>query len=166
VPRLPVRLDVDQATGAQTVEVYPAIQKCQRRAYYRRIAYTTIGLAAAVIGAIVAILLGMIDIEDGPSTGNVTIKWTALALSAGGAIAAVISTYLDLERWWHKYESAARALDKVRDHYKLHVSTAGNAQDLNKLAVWAKDNVREIERLLGDRRITDIDLAFEPLPLP
>jgi len=164
--RLPVRLDTDPTTGAQRIEIAPAIQHCLRASRSRRITSNALESIVAVSGVIILVLVNLIDLDKGTSSRNTSILYAIAALGALSSLAILFTFRFSFQRNARRYGSAARALERVRDEYNLEVVKQLPAQKVNELAFWGKQNVSKIESLLDDPRVFDIDIMFVPSPLP
>lgn len=164
--RLHVRLDADTQTGVEKVEIAPAIRQCLYTCRIHRTTSNVMKVVLAIGSVIILVLVRLLDLKEGDSCRNTAILYGVLTVASLTTLALALTHQFDFERKAYRYGSAARALERVRDLYSLEASRPSNAQRLNELTFWAKQNVNEIERLLDDTRVVDVDLQFQPSGLP
>jgi len=166
VARLPVRLIGDPNTGVATAELAPAIQRCLRASRTRRLAINTIKATIAVGNVFIIVLIRLINLDAGSSAVNKGLLLGILGLSSLVALGLTLAYQFSFERESYRYNSAARALERLRDIYNREHGRTRDSEHAQDLLVWVKQNVNEVERLIDDSRIYDIDLVFRPFELP
>lgn len=160
--RLTVRLDTDGESGGQLVEVADAIQYCLKKRNSYRLASNVIRAIGVTSGVAILTLATLFTLDDtsSGSTRNDWILYFIIGLAATSTLTQAIKTEFQFEREAVRYESAARAVQRVRDQYVLRRPRAHGAEDLNRLAFWVKSHVRDIEALLDNPWTVDVDSAF------
>lgn len=139
-----------------------AIQYCVRLGRRFNITTTTLKAAAAIGGVFILALLKFGNPLDPRSRANVIIFYAIVGIASVVSLASAIASVFDVERKTHKYQTATRALRRLRDRYRVELGKKpGDAAWAQHLAVWAKDHVYEIESLLEDSRTVDVDFLFK-----
>jgi hypothetical protein len=153
---------VSPNTPDGSIDLAPAVQFCTRKAYrYRRLRTTSRVVVAA--GSVVTLaLLQFWNPASGASRLNMTIYYAISGIAFISSLTVALSALFGLSRNAAKYETATRAIRRLRDLYnaQMRATPPPGQPRVKALELWAKDHVYRIEALIDDSRILDVDLAL------
>src|SRR6266851_7436243 len=102
------------AEAEHGIDLARAIQHCTRRAQRYRKADMTSKLIIAVGGSTILVLLSLWDPSKGVWYRNELIFYSLLAIAGMLSITSSVDSVLMFERWTARYETATRALRRLR----------------------------------------------------
>jgi hypothetical protein len=144
------------------INLAPTVQYCTRRASrYQRTA-TIMKVITAVGSVLILALLRFALSTPGPSLVNKVAYYAIVIIAAASSIAATLTSILNYEVNASRYETAIRAVRRLRDKYEFEANlNPDDPSRWKRLKVWGKKHVYEIEKLLEDSRVFDVDSHFK-----